>query len=518
MEEEPFPTAKIILSVVLAGALVLLGQVYRVLILKPTRIRSKLHKQGIKGPSPVFLYGNIPQMKSIFIQTHSRAVTTTAENLSHAWPATVFPHLKHWQDEYGPVFVYSTGNIQTLCIMDPEMAKEVSLWNTSNLGKPSYLARDYGPLFGQGIFSSNGPYWTLQRKIIAPEFYLDKVKAMVSLMVDATFTLLQSWEAQSKDENGDVEIRVDEDLSSLSADIISRACFGSSYSQGEEIFSKLHTLQKIMSKGNLGVPGLRYVPSKHNRKISRLKEEIDSMILEVVKARSETRHDKDLLQLILDAAKSEGDLTSDFDTKKFIIDNCKSMYFAGHETTAISASWCLMLLAAHPDWQARIRAEVLEVCGHNPPDSDKFRSMKMLNMVIQEALRLYPPSAFVVRESLQDINLKGVEILKGCIIQIPVAFLHQHSELWGKDAHRFNPARFAEGTARACKIPQAYMPFGAGNRVCAGQHFAMAELKVILCLILSRFSFSLSPTYHHSPVFQLVIKPQHGVQLHVKRI
>lgn len=80
---------------------------------------------------------------------------------------------------------------------------------------------------------------------------------MISLMVDSTSTILQSWERKTKDQAGDVEIRVDEDLTSLSADIISRACFGRSYSQGEEIFLKLHALQKLMSKGNVGVPGLR---------------------------------------------------------------------------------------------------------------------------------------------------------------------------------------------------------------------------------------------------------------------
>ncbi|XP_027154142.1 cytochrome P450 714C2-like [Coffea eugenioides] len=520
MEEEQSLTIKVISSMVFAAASVLLGQLYHALVLKPKRIRSKLRRQGIKGPSPVFFYGNIPEMKSIHLQTRSMAATNSDE-LSHAWPAAVFPHLQQWRNEYGPIFLYSTGSIQTLCIMDPEMAKEVSLGNSSNLGKPSYISRDYSPLFGQGIFSSNGPYWTFQRKIIASEFYLDKVKDMVSLMVDTTSTILQSWETKTKDQRGDVEIRVDEDLTTLSADIISRACFGSSYSQGEKIFLKLHTLQKIMSKVLIGVPGLRYVPSKHNRDMWRLKEEIDSMILEVVKTRTETAHDKDLLQLILDAAKSEGEkshFTSDFAANKFIIDNCKSIYFAGHETTATSASWCLMLLAAHPDWQARVRGEVLEVCGHNPPDADKFRSMKMLNMVIQEALRLYPPSAFLVREALQDKNLKGIRIPKGCNIQIPIAFLHQQPELWGRDARRFKPERFADGTTRACKVPQAYMPFGAGSRICAGQHFAMAELKVILSLVLSRFSFSLSPTYCHSPAFQLVIKPQHGVKLHVRRL
>lgn len=139
-------------------------------------------------------------------------------------------------------------------------------------------------------------------------------------------------------------------------------------------------------------------------------------------------------------------------------------------------------------------------------------------MVIQEALRLYPPSAFLAREALQDINLKGIRISKGCNIQIPIAFLHQQPELWGKDAHMFKPERFADGTARACRVPQAYMPFGAGSRICVGQHFAMAELKVILSLVLSKYSFSLSPAYCHSPAFQLVIKPQHGIKLHVRRL
>ena len=137
-------------------------------------------------------------------------------------------------------------------------------------------------------------------------------------------------------------------------------------------------------------------------------------------------------------------------------------------------------------------------------------------MVIQEALRLYPPVAFLVREALEDINVKGIEIPKGINIQIPIPFLHQHPKLWGSDAHRFNPERFADGILRACKIPQAYMPFGAGTRTCLGQHFAMAELKVILSAILSQFSLSLSPAYHHSPAFQLVIKPEYEVKLRVR--
>lgn len=182
----------------------------------------------------------------------------------------------------GPTFVYSTGAIQIICITDEEMVKEMNLHTSLNLGKPSYLSTERGPLLGRGILSSNGPYWAHQRKIIAPEFYLERVKVqnvwaftlflfqlvhgtpnlytqgMVSLMAESTSEMLRTWETKIGDSDGEVEITVDEDFRSLSADIISRACFGRSYELGEKIFSKLQALQRIMSKGNIGVPGMRY--------------------------------------------------------------------------------------------------------------------------------------------------------------------------------------------------------------------------------------------------------------------
>ena len=106
----------------------------------------------------------------------------------------------------------------------------------------------------------------------------------------------------------------------------------------------------------------------------KLEEEINSMILKVVKQRTEASYEKDLLQMILERAKSNNDYYGPCD--KFIVDNCKNIYFAGHETTAITASWSLMLLAAHPEWQARARAEVLKIVGDSLPDVDMLRNMK----------------------------------------------------------------------------------------------------------------------------------------------
>ncbi|KAL2531964.1 Cytochrome [Abeliophyllum distichum] len=108
--------------------------------------------------------------------------------------------------------------------------------------------------------------------------------------------------------------------------------------EGEKIFSKLQTLQMVTSKGIIGILGLRYLPSMHNKEIWRLEKEIDLAILGLVERRSEDTCDKDLLQLILSSAKSYGDngnLPADITPNKFIVDNCKNIYFIGHETTAI---------------------------------------------------------------------------------------------------------------------------------------------------------------------------------------
>ncbi|TYJ04652.1 hypothetical protein E1A91_A12G106700v1 [Gossypium mustelinum] len=368
------------------------------------------------------------------------------------------------------MFLYSTGNLQLLCTTDMEMLKEIGLHKSLSLGKPSYLTKDRGPLLGQGILSSSGPIWSHQRKIIAPEFFPDKVKV-------------------------------------------------SNYSKGEEIFSKLKALQMAMAKTYIGIPGMRYLPSKNNREIWKLEKEIDSLILSVVNhCTEEATHGKDLLQMILDGAETYDDYKG-LSKERFIVNNCKNMYFAGYETTATTLSWTLMLLAASPDWQACVRAEVLETCKDGfLLDANALTNMKTLTMVILETLRLYPPATFVIRQALEDIDFKGIMIPKDMNIQIPIPALQQSLQLWGPDAHRFNPERFANGIVEACKVPQAYMPFGIGARICTGQHFAMAELKVALSLLLSKFCFSLSPAYVHSPAFRLVIQPEHGVRLLIKRV
>jgi cytochrome P450 len=116
------------------------------------------------------------------------------------------------------------------------------------------------------------------------------------------------------------------------------------------------------------------------------------------------------------------------------------------------------------------------------------------------------------------MKLGSLSLPKGTEITIPIAAVHHDKELWGEDARQFNPQRFSEGVSKAAKHPMAFMPFGLGPRICMGINFSMIEAKVVLAVMLQRFSFVLSPSYVHAPAQNFTISPQHGAQIFVNKL
>ncbi|KAH6809938.1 cytochrome P450 [Perilla frutescens var. frutescens] len=488
----------------------------------PWQIRMKLRAQGINGPTPSLFYGNFWEMEKIQASAALKNTAKDDEFVAHDYTSTLFPYFEQWRKQYGPIYTYSTGNKQHLYINHPELVKEMNHSISSDLGKPSYITKRLAPMLGNGILRSNGHLWAQQRKIVAPEFFMDKVKGMVGLMVESGELLTLKWEAYAESQGGKmVEVKAEEDLRSVSADVISKACFGSSYLKGKQIFSKLRTLQKAISKQSFlfGSHAFGLSSTVQKNKIEVLEKEIDTLIWEAVKERErdcQEDENKDLLQLIL-----EGAMNNDVDreaSKRFIVDNCKNIYFAGHESTAVAASWCLMLLALHPSWQARIRSEMAQLCGPTGNlNADSLPKLKTVTMVIQEVLRLYPPAAFVSREALHETQIGHIVVPKGVCLWTLIPTLHRDPDIWGPDVNDFNPERFANGISKACKLPQVYIPFGLGPRLCLGRNFALVQLKIVIAIIISKFTLALSPNYRHSPTYRMIVEPGHGVYLLIQR-
>ncbi|XP_051151156.1 cytochrome P450 714C2-like [Andrographis paniculata] len=504
--------------------LVLLGffslRLYDDFVAMPQKLRRILLRQGINGPPPKLILGNILEIKKSRDAMDKAAIKQPHPPVIHN-AASVFSFLEQWRKQYGPLYLFSLGKMQILYVSKPDLVKAITTCTSPDLGRPYHQQEEFGPLLGQGILTSNGSIWARQRKIIAPELFMDKVKGMMDIITESALTLVNSWKHEI--DNGALEITVDDYMKRFSGDTISRACFGSSHSKGQEIFAKFGHLQELISSriASLGVPGLRYLPTRNNLRIRALEKEIQGLILKVVKERQLAGSEKDLLQILLESAESSHcHSPSDSDSiHQFIVDNCRNIYLAGFETSAVAASWCVMLLASNPDWQTQIRDEINEVCHGRPiPDMNMLRKMKQLNMVIQETMRLYPSTPTLSREALEDITIGDVEVPKGVHVWTMVAALHTDTSIWGADALEFKPERFQNGIAGACNNPNAYMPFGFGRRVCVGQHLAMVELKLLMASIVGSFSFTLSPNYVHSPAMRMIVEPKYGVKIMVQKL
>ncbi|KAK1263305.1 Cytokinin hydroxylase [Acorus gramineus] len=463
---------------------------------RPRCIRKAMESQGVTGPAPRFLIGNLFDMVSLV----SASTSCDMDSVSHDIVPRLLPHYVLWSKQYGKRFMYWHGSEPRMCLTDVEMIKEFLSAKYSLVTGKSWLQRQGSKHFmGRGLLMANGEEWLNQRHIIAPVFMADKLKVHIGYMVERTRRMMATLEVDVA-QLGEVEVEIGEHLTRLTGDIIAKTEFDSSYEKGKQIFQLLTSLQHLcaQSSRHFCFPGSRYFPSKYNREIKALKRKVEGLLIEIIESRKDgvevgraASYGNDLLGMLLSEMRKK---RAGFDlTLQWLMDECKTFFFTGHETTALLLTWTVMLLATSPSWQDRARAE--------------------LNMIINESLRLYPPATLLPRMALEDIKLGDLQIPKGLSTWIPVLAIHHSEELWGKDANEFKPERFA---GKSFTPGRHFMPFSAGPRNCVGQSFALMEAKVILAMFISRFSFNISKNYRHAPISVLTLKPKHGVQIILK--
>ncbi|CAJ1947410.1 unnamed protein product [Sphenostylis stenocarpa] len=477
----------------------------------PMRIRKMMEKQGVHGPKPRFLLGNIMDMTSLV----SRAVSQDMETISHDIVGRILPHFVAWSNQYGKRFIYWNGIEPRLCLTDTALIKEFLSKYNSLSGKSWQQQQGSKHFIGKGLLMANGEHWHHQRHMVAPAFMGERLKGYAGHMVECTKDMIQSL--KNALEGGESEVEIGEYLTELTADIISRTEFDTSYKKGKQIFHLLTQLQTRCAQAtrHLFLPGSRFFPSKYNREIKSMKREVESLLMEIIEGRKDcvemgrsNSYGNDLLGILLDEMKKEGGSLN----LQLVMDECKTFFFAGHETTALLLTWTVMLLASNPHWQDKVRAEVKEVFQGETPSVHQLSKLTLLNMVIKESMRLYPPATVLPRMVFKDMVLGDLHIPKGLSIWIPVLAIHHSEELWGEDANEFNPERFASKSF----MPGRFIPFASGPRNCVGQSFAMMEAKIILAMFISQFSFTISETYRHAPVLVLTIKPKYGLQVCLK--
>ncbi|KAJ8623919.1 hypothetical protein MRB53_032449 [Persea americana] len=475
------------------------------------QLQKLMKSQGIEGPQYKLLHGNTKEANDM----NAEAMKKTME-LSHDIFPKVLPHIHAWMKLYGRNVLTWHGPKAQLVLTEPELIKEVL--NNKDGVFPKTDVDDYvKKLLGYGLATSEGKKWARQRKLANRAFHGEMLKGMIPTMISSAEIMLDGWRKYEGK-----EMEVFEEFRVLTSDVISKTAFGSSYLEGKDIF------EMLMKLGDATVRNFRKIRFPVIGKIIRTSDDIESdkldqgmrkSIIKMIRYREEKlKEDSDaygsgFLGLLVRAYK-EADENLRISLED-VIDECKTFYLGGHETTADLLTWAVLLLAMHTDWQDKARKEVIELFGDKTLtlDDNSIPKMKMINMVINETLRLYPPVSMITRKVAREAKLGKYVLPPNMEVLIPILAIHSDPKIWGKDVHLFNPERFSEGVMKATNNSMGFLPFGLGPRICAGMNFATAEAKVALSMILQRYAFTLSPAYAHSPFQKLTIWPQHGAQI-----
>jgi cytochrome P450 len=338
-----------------------------------------------------------------------------------------------------------------------------------------------------------------------PAFHRQRLATYGAVMVRHAARMLGEWRPG--------EVRdVHDEMMRLTLGIVAESLFGADLGADADRFSAALTAvlqrfgQRIASPAFL-IP--EWVPTAGNRRYARVVREMDEMVYGIIERRRKSGEERDdLLSLLLHAQhEDDGSRLTD----KQVRDEAMTLLIAGHETTAIALSWTWYLLAEHPEVEATLRDELRTVLGSRLPAAADLPNLRYAGMVVNEAMRLYPPARIVTRQALADCEIGGHRVPKGTVVLMSQWVVHRDPRFYDRP-DEFLPDRWAEGLAK--QRPRfAYFPFGGGPRQCIGNGFATMEAVLLLAAIAQRFRLTLEPGQHITPWPVVTLRPRNGVKM-----
>jgi cytochrome P450 len=402
--------------------------------------------------------------------------------------------------DYGDVVRFRMGPRLAHLVSRPEWVRHVLATHHENYGK-SVLYRRLEPTLGKGLLTSDGAFWRRQRRIAEPAFHLEQIGGFAATMVGVTAAMLARWETYAA--SGEPFDIVPE-MSRLTMTIATRTLFGADLAAQSSGVSRALTVIMHHAIGQILAvwPVPESWPTPGNLRARRAIRVLDAVVYEMIAARRGAGEPStDLLSMLVNARDPE---TGEAMNDRQLRDEVMTIFLAGHETTADALAWSLYLLGQRPAAARRLEAEVDAVLDGRPPTLADVPRLTYTLMVLQEALRLYPPGWIISRTPLQDDTIGGYHIPAGSTVVVSQYVLHRHPDYWDRPA-RFDPERFAGRGA------PAYFPFAAGPRVCIGNNFALLEARLVLAMVAQRYQLSLVPGQRVDPEALVTLRPHPGV-------
>jgi cytochrome P450 len=416
------------------------------------------------------------------------------------------------EDHFEHLILAGDGALGRVTVVhDPAAIRHVLVDNTARYRKDDLQRRVLAPGLGNGLLTAEGEEWRLQRRTLAPLFAPRTVSGFVPAMIEAAERLVRRWRRR----DGRV-LDVALEMTRVTLDVLERTIFTSGLKRdpdalGRAITRYFEALGPIDPLDLFGLPDwLPRIGRLRARPALRFFEEVVGELIDARRALLDSGEaaPDDILTLLLKAADPEsGRGLTDVEVRANIV----TFIGAGHETTANALTWSLYLLSQASDARARVEAEVDAATAGGPLTPEALPRLTFTKAVVEEAMRLYPPVPYMSRAALEDDRIGNLKIPRGSIVTIAPWVLHRHRRLWD-EPDAFVPERFLPGR-RETIDRFAYLPFGAGPRVCIGAAFSLQEAVVVLASIVRTARLELMAGHTVMPVHRVTLRPDGGMAM-----
>jgi cytochrome P450 len=381
--------------------------------------------------------------------------------------------------EHGGIARFRLLHRRFVGVNHPELYDHVMVKNAAAYGRGVHF-RNQHVILGRGMISTEGEEWSRKRARGTPAFNRDALKRMVPTSVGIAARALDRWERAD-----DVSLLAE--MQTLTIPVICRSLFSAEMdpAQAAGFCEVIRDASQLIHRKNTAVfPMPLWLPTRANAELLRTQKAMDTFVREKIAQHAARGEGADILGTLLGGRPFDA---LDEAERQEIVDECKTLLVAGFETTALTLTWTLYLLASHPDVAARWHAECDGIEGTT---WEGLERLTYTRQVVQEAMRLYPVVFTQPRECLQDDVLGGYRVRAGDVLLLSIFGMHRDPAHW-PDPDRFDPDRFAPDRAWPRR---SYMPFGKGKHTCVGNHFSMLEMLVILSMIGRRYTLRRTET------------------------
>ncbi len=435
------------------------------------------------------------------------SMRAAASNMIENWPPQAY------RDEYAIMRGVWPILPRTLLLTDPSVIEEILIARPEKFRRDLFQTRALSNIVNrQSLFFAEGADWRWQRRAASPAFRHDKLRALTPTFVKCAESLVSEWRQAPRDAIFDVAPA----MSRVTFDIILTAVLGPGAQDLDRnkflaaINPSLSTIAWRFLYARIGAP--RFLPFPGSGRVAESVHWLHRAISGLVAQRRVSGIDADdILSLLLSAQDPEtGRVMNDEE----LISNLYTFMIAGHETSATALAWTLWLLAHDQTSQQRLRDEVEFVVGKHDITVENINNLTFTRQTLQESMRLFPPAIGVGRAPIEDIKIGPHHLRAGELAIIAGWCVHRHEKLWDHP-HGFDPDRFSPERTKS-RHRCAYLPFGAGPRICIGMNFAMLEMTVILAILVRSFRFSILPGHRIELATNLTLRAKNGLPLKIE--